>query len=51
MASKPRERALKSTTALSVQSPMNWRPRLAEDLIGQARRVALAQTSKAKRRA
>jgi replication-associated recombination protein RarA len=49
MASKPRERALKSTTLLSVQSPMNWRPRLAEDLIGQAKRVALAQVGKAKR--
>jgi replication-associated recombination protein RarA len=49
MASKPRERALKSTTPLSVQSPMNWRPRTAEDLIGQARRVALAQAGKAKR--
>jgi DNA polymerase III delta prime subunit len=49
MASKPRERALKSTTTLFVQSPMNWRPRAAEDLIGQARRVALAQAGKAKR--
>ena len=49
MASKPRERALKSTKTLSVQSPMNWRPRTAEDLIGQARRVALAQAGKAKR--
>ena len=49
MASKPRERALKSTTPLAVQSPMNWRPRTAEDLIGQARRVALAQVSKALR--
>jgi replication-associated recombination protein RarA len=49
MASKPRERASKSTTPLSVQSPMNWRPRLAEDLIGQAKRVALAQVGKAKR--
>jgi DNA polymerase III delta prime subunit len=28
---------------------MNWRPRAAEDLIGQARRVALAQVSKAQR--
>jgi len=28
---------------------MNWRPGAAEDLIGQARRVALAQTSKAMR--
>ena len=45
MASKTRERALKSTTTLSVQSPMNWRPHTAEDLIGQARRVALAQAN------
>ena len=49
MTSKPRERALKQASALSLQSPMNWRPRTAEDLIGQARRVALAQASKAKR--
>ena len=28
---------------------MNWRPKTAEDLIGQAKRVALAQASKAKR--
>jgi DNA polymerase III delta prime subunit len=28
---------------------MNWRPRTAEDLIGQAKQVALAQVSKAKR--
>jgi DNA polymerase III delta prime subunit len=28
---------------------MNWRPHVAEDLIGQAKRVALAQSSKAKR--
>ncbi|WP_345738078.1 ATP-binding protein [Prosthecobacter algae] len=28
---------------------MNWRPRIAEDLIGQAKRVAMAQGSKAKR--
>ena len=41
MASKPRERVLKQ--APSAQSPMNWRPRTAEDLIGQAKRVALAQ--------
>ena len=47
MASKPRERVLKQ--APSAQSPMNWRPRTAEDLIGQAKRVALAQASKAKR--
>ena len=47
MASKPRERALKQ--APTAQSPMNWRPRTAEDLIGQAKRVALAQASKAKR--
>ena len=45
MASKPRERALKQAPS----SPMNWRPRTAEDLIGQAKRVALAQASKAKR--
>ena len=47
MASKPRERALKQ--APSSPSPMNWRPKVAEDLIGQAKRVALAQASKAKR--
>lgn len=47
MPSKPRERALK--TNLLSSSPMNWRPRTAEDLIGQARRVALAQVSKALR--
>jgi DNA polymerase III delta prime subunit len=35
--------------AKAVQSPMNWRPRTAEDLIGQAWRVALAQAGKAKR--
>ena len=45
MASKPRERVLKQASS----SPMNWRPRTAEDLIGQAKRVALAQASKAKR--
>ena len=45
MASKPRERVLKQASS----SPMNWRPRTAEDLIGQAKRVALAQVSKAKR--
>lgn len=45
MASKPRERVLKQAPS----SPMNWRPRTAEDLIGQAKRVALAQVSKAKR--
>ena len=45
MASKPRERVLKQAPS----SPMNWRPRTAEDLIGQAKRVALAQASKAKR--
>ncbi len=45
MASKPRERALKPLTA----SPMNWRPRLAEDLLGQAKRVATAQVVKARR--
>jgi MoxR-like ATPase len=28
---------------------MNWRPRLAEDLIGQAKRVATAQVAKARR--
>ena len=28
---------------------MNWRPKTAEDLIGQAKRVALAQANKAKR--
>jgi DNA polymerase III delta prime subunit len=28
---------------------MNWRPRAAEDLIGQARRVALAQVNKARK--
>lgn len=47
MPSKPRERASRSN--LLSPSPMNWRPRTAEDLIGQARRVALAQVSKAKR--
>ena len=47
MASKPRERVLKQ--APSAQSPMNWRPRTAGDLIGQAKRVAMAQASKAKR--
>ena len=45
MASKPRERVLKQAPS----SPMNWRPRTAEDLIGQAKRVAMAQASKAKR--
>ena len=30
-------------------SPMNWRPRSADDLIGQARRVAASQIGKAKR--
>jgi replication-associated recombination protein RarA len=45
MASKPRERAPKQAPS----SPMNWRPRTAEDLIGQAKRVAMAQASKAKR--
>ena len=47
MPSKPRERALK--TNLLSPSPMNWRPRTAEDLIGQARRVALAQVNKARK--
>jgi replication-associated recombination protein RarA len=47
MPSKLRERASKSN--LLSPSPMNWRPRTAEDLIGQARRVALAQVSKAQR--
>ena len=32
-------------------SPMNWRPRSADDLIGQARRVAASQIGKAKRMA
>ena len=45
MASKPRERVHKQAPS----SPMNWRPRTAEDLIGQAKRVAMAQASKAKR--
>lgn len=30
-------------------SPMNWRPQCPEDLIGQARRVAIAQVQKARR--
>ena len=30
-------------------SPMNWRPQSADDLIGQARRVAVVQVTKAKR--
>ena len=30
-------------------SPMNWRPQIADDLIGQARRVAAVQVSKARR--
>ena len=47
MPSKPRERVLK--TNLPSPSPMNWRPRTAEDLIGQARRVALAQVNKARK--
>lgn len=47
MTSKPRERALKQ--APSAQSPMNWRPPTVEDLIGQAKRVAMAQATKAKR--
>jgi len=47
MPSKPRERALK--TNLPSTSPMNWRPRTAEDLIGQARCVALAQVDKARK--
>ena len=33
----------------AAATPMNWRPACAEDLIGQARRVALAQTGKAMR--
>ena len=45
MASKPHERVLKQAPS----SPMNWRPKTAEDLIGQAKRVAMAQASKAKR--
>ncbi len=45
MAPKARERVLKQAPA----SPMNWRPRTAEDLIGQAKRVAMAQATKAKR--
>ena len=45
MTSKPRERVLKQAPS----SPMNWRPRTAEDLIGQAKRVAMAQATKAKR--
>ena len=50
MASKPRERAPKQAPSdPSSPSPMNWRPKTAEDLIGQAKRVAMAQASKAKR--
>lgn len=30
-------------------SPMNWRPQIADDLIGQARRVAAVQVTKAQR--
>lgn len=45
MTPKKRERAPKQVPA----SPMNWRPRRAEDLIGQAGRVALTQVAKAKR--
>ena len=39
------ERALKQ----APPSPMNWRPLSADDLIGQARRVAATQIGKAKR--
>lgn len=39
------ERALKQAQA----SPMNWRPLSADDLVGQAKRVASTQIGKAKR--
>ena len=39
----------KPIVATSVPSPMNWRPQNADDLIGQARAVAVAQMAKAQR--
>jgi DNA polymerase III delta prime subunit len=47
MPSKLLDRAPKQAPA----SPMNWKPRSADDLIGQARRVAASQIGKAKRMA
>lgn len=49
MPSKTIDRAPKKATKPRTASPMNWKPACADDLIGQARRVATAQLAKAQR--
>jgi DNA polymerase III delta prime subunit len=51
MPPKLRERPSKAPGAnpCARVSPMNWRPQSADDLIGQAQRVAIAQIGKARR--
>ncbi len=41
--------ALLSKSSCAAASPMNWRPTCAEDLIGQARRVAVSQLAKVRK--